>query len=57
MYINTVTKYQLHQGYMFRQQSSHHQANAEHIQGTISAHLYCTLYMFCIGLMMAALHH
>ena len=26
-----------------------HQANAEHIQGTISAHLYCTLYMFCFA--------
>jgi len=35
MYINTVMKHQLHQGYMFRLWNSHHQANAEHIQGTI----------------------
>jgi len=28
MYINTVMKYQLHQGYMFRLLNSHHQANA-----------------------------
>ena len=33
MYINTVMKYQLHQGYMFRLCISNHQANAEHILG------------------------
>jgi hypothetical protein len=35
MYINALMKYQLHQGYMFRPKNSHHQANTEHIQGTI----------------------
>ena len=35
MYINTVMKYQLHVGYMFQPWSGHHQANAEHTQGTI----------------------
>jgi len=34
MYINALMKYQLHQGYMFRPKNNHHQANAEHIQGT-----------------------
>jgi len=35
MYFLTVLKYQLHQGYMFRLYNSHHQANVEHVQGTI----------------------
>ena len=33
-YISTLMKCQLYQEYMFRPQNSHHQANAEHIQGT-----------------------
>ena len=37
MYINTVMKYQLLRGYMFRPWNSHHQANAEHMQGTLYA--------------------
>jgi len=36
MYINALMNYQLHQGYMFRPWNSHHQANAEHIQGTLA---------------------
>ena len=35
MYINALMKYQLHRGYMFWPQNSHHQTNAEHIQGAI----------------------